>query len=135
MYLGVYGFLGVSSSIIQGVAFALLTICALSASTNLHEKMLKSVLRAPMSFFDTNPKGRIINRFAKDMDYMDKKIPKNYADLINFVLALCGTLIVICSYIPLFIVVVIISSLGYWALQTFYQASARQLRRLESTTR
>ena len=74
MYLGVYGFLGVSSSIIQGIAFALLTICALSASTNLHEKMLKSVLRAPMSFFDTNPKGRIINRFAKDMDYMDKKI-------------------------------------------------------------
>ena len=135
MYLGIYGLLGLLSSIFQGVAFAMLTICSLSASNKFHDKMLKSVLGAPMSFFDTNPKGRIINRFAKDLDYMDKKIPKSYADIINYVLALAGTLIVICSNLPIFIVVVLVSSIGYYALQKFYQESSRQLRRLESTTR
>ena len=135
MFLGVYGLLGVLSSVFQGVAFAWLTICALGASTKFHDKMLKSVLWAPMSFFDTNPKGRIINRFAKDLDYMDKKIPKNYVDFINYVLALSGTLIVICTYLPLFIAVIFVSSIFYYAVQKFYQESSRQLRRLESTTR
>ena len=135
MYLGIYGLLGLLSAIFQGVAFAMLTICSLGASNKFHDKMLKSVLWAPMSFFDTNPKGRIINRFAKDLDYMDKKIPKSYADIINYVLALAGTLIVICYNLPIFIVVVLVSSIGYYALQKFYQESSRQLRRLESTTR
>ena len=135
LYLGIYGLLGVLSSILQGVAFAFLTICSLSASNHFHHKMLKSVLWAPMSFFDTVPKGRIINRFAKDLDYMDKRIPKNYADLITYVLALAGTLILICSNLPIFIAVITVSSIGYYALQKFYQESSRQLRRLESTTR
>ena len=40
----------------------------ISASTNLHGRCLKSVMKAPMSFFDANPAGRILNRFSKDMD-------------------------------------------------------------------
>ena len=41
----------------------------LNASSKLHNKMLSNVLRAPMSFFDTNPKGRIVNRFARGNCY------------------------------------------------------------------
>lgn len=40
-----------------------LAIGAWNASYNLHGNALKSILRLPMSYFDTNPTGRILNRF------------------------------------------------------------------------
>ena len=45
--------------------------------------MLENVLKAPMSFFDTNPKGRIVNRFAKDVDLVDRSIPMTLEALLR----------------------------------------------------
>ena len=36
--------------------------------------MLWSVIRAPTAFFDANPVGRIISRFTKDTEIIDKTI-------------------------------------------------------------
>ena len=47
---------------------------ALQASRRLHEALLSNVLKCPMSFFDTTPLGRIINRFSKDVDTMDAEL-------------------------------------------------------------
>ena len=38
----------------------------LNAGIALHERMMKRVVRAPMSFFDSTPLGRIQNRFSAD---------------------------------------------------------------------
>jgi len=51
--------------LIKGFALAIMFI---RGSTKLHEKMLDSVMRAPLSFFDSTPAGRVLNRFSKDMD-------------------------------------------------------------------
>ena len=48
---------------------------ALNAAAFLHEKLLRNVLRSPVSFFDTTPLGRILNRFAKDVDVVDNTLP------------------------------------------------------------
>ena len=45
-----------------------MALALLSGSSRLHGRMLDRVMRCPMSFFDTTPAGRIINRFSKDMD-------------------------------------------------------------------
>ncbi len=50
------------------IATVVLSIGTLNAAMKLHEKMLSGIMRSPMSFFDTTPLGRILNRFSKDID-------------------------------------------------------------------
>ena len=35
------------------------------AGTRMHHRMARTVLHAPLSFFHTNPSGRVLNRFSK----------------------------------------------------------------------
>ena len=80
-YLGIYGLLGAISAIAVMFASAVTAIGGLTASGKLHNTMLANVLHAPMSFFDTNPKGRILNRFSKDQDFVDMRIPSTISSL------------------------------------------------------
>ena len=76
--LGIYGGL-------VGAAFILLVIRAfgfysvsLRSSERLHDKMVVVVLHAPVFFFDSNPVGRILNRFSRDIGCMDEVLPKTF---------------------------------------------------------
>lgn len=69
------------------VIFALIGLFSIafgfiSAGRSLHNAMLVRLMRAPMSYFDTTPLGRIVNRFSKDIDTVDSAIPM----LLRFVL-------------------------------------------------
>lgn len=50
-------------------------------STSLHNFMIVRVMRAPLKFFHTNPTGRILNRFSKDLGVQDDEIAFNGVDL------------------------------------------------------
>ena len=43
----------------------------LESTNNIHRKMSSVLLRAKILFFDTNPVGRILTRFTKDMVVFD----------------------------------------------------------------
>jgi ABC-type multidrug transport system fused ATPase/permease subunit len=43
----------------------------------MHEALLASLLRAPMSFYHTTPSGRIINRLTKDTADIDRNLAGN----------------------------------------------------------
>jgi ABC-type multidrug transport system fused ATPase/permease subunit len=43
----------------------------------MHEALLTSLLRAPMSFYHTTPTGRIINRLTKDTSDIDRNLAGN----------------------------------------------------------
>ena len=53
------------------LSFAVLIGC----SRKLHDRMTNAVLRTNISFFDTNPLGRILNRFSADVGITDEMLP------------------------------------------------------------
>lgn len=60
------------------------------ASRNLHNSMLMGVSRASMYFFNTNPSGRIINRFSKDLGQVDEILPAIMIDMVQIFLTIIG---------------------------------------------
>lgn len=79
---------------------------SLYAAKKMHDAMLGSILRAPMVFFQTNPLGRIINRFAKDMGDIDRTVAV-------FVNMFMGSIAQLLSTV---ILIGIVSTLSLWAI-------------------
>ncbi|NXD89548.1 MRP2 protein, partial [Chaetorhynchus papuensis] len=108
---------------------------AMRASRVMHQQLLSNILRVPMSFFDTTPTGRIVNRFAKDIFTVDETIPMSFRSWISCFMAIISTLIMICLATPFFAVVIVPLSVFYYFVLRFYVSTSRQLRRLDSVTR
>lgn len=79
---------------------------SLYAAKRLHDAMLYSILRAPMVFFHTNPVGRMINRFAKDLGDIDRDV----ATFTNMFLSQVGQLL------STFVLIGIVSTISLWAI-------------------
>ena len=135
MYLSVYGVLGTLSALFIGTASAITAVGGLKASNKFHDHMLTNVLRAPTSFFDTTPKGRIVNRFAKDIDFVDRSIPLTFSAMLRLGFGVLGVIAVISYTSPIFLAVFAPLTVLYWFAQKLYVATSRQLKRLESNTR
>lgn len=52
----------------------------LQAAKSLHVFMLWGIFRAPLSFYDATPIGRILSRFSKDLDSLDSTLPELISD-------------------------------------------------------
>ncbi len=65
-YEGVYSALGVGSAVFLFAMGATQGILSYFASVTLYRRATLRLLKAPMSFYDTNPLGRILNRMSKD---------------------------------------------------------------------
>lgn len=73
-YIGVYAGLGGSVTLLVFAFSTYMTTCSTNASKTMLQRAMTRVLRAPMSFFDTTPLGRITNRFSKDIQVMDNEL-------------------------------------------------------------
>jgi len=83
-----------------------LIISSLRAAKRLHDAMLDKILHAPMVFFQTNPVGRIINRFAKDTGDIDT----NVFNLMNMFLGQVWQLL------STFVLIGTVSTISLWAI-------------------
>ncbi|KAK3094622.1 hypothetical protein FSP39_004144, partial [Pinctada imbricata] len=134
-YLTVYGVLGIFQGIFV-LTFALVGMHSLvRASGAFHSAMLHSIMRSPMSFFDTTPLGRIMNRFSSDIDILDDRLPFSYRLFFYHFFSMVGILVVISITTPVFLVAIIPVGVVYILILRFYLPTARQLKRIESVTR
>lgn len=134
-YLLMYLMLGVLQGIVLFISFYMALTRMVQASGKLHDLMLRSILRSPMSFFDTTPIGRMMNRFSSDVDIMDNKLPDSFRLWSIMLFSTLAVLIVVGITTPIFIAAIIPIALFYVVFVKFYLPMARQMRRTESIRR
>ncbi|GJQ84115.1 hypothetical protein Trydic_g12088 [Trypoxylus dichotomus] len=115
-------------------SFAFFKTC-MRASRRLHDKMFESITRATMRFFNTNPSGRILNRFSKDMGAIDELLPSALIDCLQIGLTLLGIIIVVAVVNPWLLLPTCIVGFIFYLLRNFYLATGRSVKRLEGVTR
>ncbi|KAM9612292.1 ATP-binding cassette sub-family C member 2 isoform 6-T9 [Morphnus guianensis] len=112
--IGVFGALGVSQALFLLFATILSARGAVRASRVMHQQLLSNILRVPMSFFDTTPTGRIVNRFAKDIFTIDETIPMSFRSWLSCFMAIISTLLMISLATPFFALIIIPLSIFYY---------------------
>ena len=133
--IGVYAALGVGEATFSFAFTLVVSISTLLGSKLLHNEMLNNILRAPMSYFDTTPMGRILNRFSRDIDVCDTMLQMNIRFmLMNFFRIVCS-FIVIGIETPWMLIAIPPVCVIYYFVQRYYIPTSRQLRRIESITR
>ncbi|XP_065349429.1 probable multidrug resistance-associated protein lethal(2)03659 [Cloeon dipterum] len=105
------------------------------SSVNLHDKMFDSITRATMEFFNTNPSGRILNRFSKDMGAVDELLPMAMIDCLQIALALIGIVTVIAVVNVWLLIPTAVISVIFYFIRVIYLKTSRSVKRLEGVTR
>jgi ABC-type multidrug transport system fused ATPase/permease subunit len=133
--MAIYAALGVSLNIMFFVAGAIVAPFTYFASKSLHRRTITSVMHAPMSFFETTPLGRIMNRFSKDIDTVDNTASESLRMLLMSFVHLCGPFVLIATIVPWFLAAVVVVVVAYYGFALYYRASARELKRLDAILR
>ncbi|CAE7200833.1 unnamed protein product [Rhizoctonia solani] len=135
VYMAIYAILGFAQAFglfCMGGVFAILTFYA---SQSLHRDALGRILHAPISFFDTTPLGRIMNRFSKDVDTIDNIIGDACRMFIGTLVQIIGAVVLISVVQPWFLLAVAIVLLAYYWIAIYYRASAREVKRIDAVLR
>ncbi|VAI70502.1 unnamed protein product [Triticum turgidum subsp. durum] len=110
-------------------------VLGMQTSRSLFSQLLNSLFRAPMSVFDSTPLGRVLSRVSSDLSIIDLDVP--FALMFGFSSSLnaysnLGVLAVVTRqvlFVPLPMIVLAIR------LQRYYLASAKELMRINGTTK
>jgi ATP-binding cassette subfamily C (CFTR/MRP) protein 1 len=101
-YIGIYAGLGASFVLLMFLFSTYMTTCGTNASKTMLQRAMTRVLRAPMSFFDTTPLGRITNRFSRDIQVMDNELSdamRIYALTMTMIISIMILIIVFFYYV------------------------------------
>ncbi|XP_030240279.1 probable multidrug resistance-associated protein lethal(2)03659, partial [Drosophila navojoa] len=105
------------------------------SSIQLHNSMFRGISRAAMYFFNTNPSGRILNRFSKDLGQLDEVLPTIMLDVLQIFLTLAGVIVVICITNPYYLILTFVLGVIFYYLREFYLKTSRDVKRLEAVAR
>lgn len=134
-YQGIYAMLGITQSLFIFAMGTTMAFMSYYASNNLYRNALRRVFFSPMSFFDTQPLGRIMGIFGKDIDTVDNQLADALRMQAITLVTLFGSVTIITVYFHYFIAIIFVVGAGYWYFALFYRTSAREVKRLDSMLR
>ncbi|NXP80221.1 MRP7 protein, partial [Ramphastos sulfuratus] len=133
-YLIVYGSIAGANSLFTILRAFLFAYGAIHAATVIHNRLLQRVLKATITFFDTTPTGRILNRFSSDLYCVDDSLPFMLNIFLANMYGLLGMLIMMTYGLPWIGLVLLPLAALYFSIQRYYRCTSRELKRLYSVT-
>ncbi|WJX18358.1 Multidrug resistance-associated protein 5 [Trifolium repens] len=128
----VYMALAFGSSCFIFVRAVLVATFGLEAAQKLFFNMLRSIFHAPMSFFDSTPAGRILNRVSVDQSVVDLDIPFRLGGFASSTIQLIGIVAVMSEVTWQVLLLVVPMAIVCLWMQKYYMASSRELVRIVS---
>jgi len=134
-YIYIYLGWNVGQTLITFFYYVYMASVGIKAARKVHNRAIDKVMKAPVLFFDSNPLGRIINRFSMDQDALDNNLFlslqiffTNFASTIStFALMIYAAPILGVAVVPLLII--------YLYIQQMFRCTSRELKRIEALTR
>ncbi|CAI0388766.1 unnamed protein product [Linum tenue] len=135
IFISVYAIIAVISVVLLGSRSYFVTLMGLKTSQIFFNGILNSILRAPMSFFDTTPSGRILSRASTDQSNIDIFLPFVLSLTLAMYITVLSILIVICQNAwPTVFLLIPLGWLNVW-YRGYFLATSRELTRLDSITK
>ncbi|OMO63828.1 hypothetical protein CCACVL1_22250 [Corchorus capsularis] len=159
LFISVYAGIAVLSFVLIVFRAIFVTLVGLKTAQIFFGNILRSILHAPMSFFDTTPSGRILSRVrlqranygtfssqeiysvfldpqaSNDQTNVDIFIPFIMGITISMYITLLGIFIITCQYSwPTVFLIIPLLFLNYW-YRGYYLSTSRELTRLDSITK
>ncbi|KAI1214940.1 ATP-binding cassette transporter protein YOR1-like protein [Annulohypoxylon truncatum] len=135
IYIGVYAGLGTLQALLMFLFSVLLAVFGTNASRTLLRQAVTRTLRAPMSFFDTTPLGRITNRFSRDVDVMDNNLSDAMRMYFLTLAMIISVFALIIAFFHYFAIALVPLAILFVLAASYYRASAREVKRFESVLR
>ncbi|OWB67367.1 hypothetical protein B5S30_g2725 [[Candida] boidinii] len=134
-YIGLYVMFTILTVVFMSTEFASMVYFSNNAAKLFNILASNRVIHTPMSFIDKTPMGRIINRFTKDTDVVDNEIVENIRMFSSPFCTIVGILILCIIYLPWFAIAVPFLVAIFVVVADYFQASAREVKRLEAVKR
>lgn len=153
-WLGIYALISVISVVFGGLRYLVVYDGSIRASRSLHARMIRQVLRAPLSVFDRTVRishqvsgcclrcsgmmqaiGTMINRFAKDLESVDSQTGDHIIRTTIYFLGIVATVVTVTLVLPTFLLGALVLCVGYVWFAKLYVHTARELRRLDAVTK
>ncbi|XP_058750305.1 ABC transporter C family member 8-like [Vicia villosa] len=133
--IGVYTLISFASVAFVYVRSYITALLGLKASTAFFSSFTAAIFNAPMLFFDSTPVGRILTRASSDLSILDFDIPYSITYVASMTIEIVVIICIMVSVTWQVLIVAVPAMVASIYIQLYYQATARELIRINGTTK
>ncbi|CCO32816.1 ATP-dependent bile acid permease [Rhizoctonia solani AG-1 IB] len=134
-YVCVYAGIVFAAAVMATVNSTVQFTASLRASRHLFNELLRTIVYAPIRYFDVTPAGRILNRFGRDVQTVDSSLSSSLRNCSHWLATFFAGLVTVSVILPPFLIPAAIIAWLYYLIALSYVRTARDLKRMESNSR
>jgi ATP-binding cassette subfamily C (CFTR/MRP) protein 1 len=130
-HVRIYALLGMLGICGLGFRGIFLAKHRLGASKKIHDGLTDAILHAPVAFFDVTPIGRVLNRFAADMDKVDLELTQTISQGVNTTFSVLGAIAaIVIATNGTFVIPLVPLGFMYYLVQKWFRKTSTELQRV-----